>query len=286
MITQRAAPKFEIGITPGSDPNGIRYLADSPVLPKSDMVALTEYPEETDYLVHAEENQYWLSRLKDPFPLFKKVDSYGEQQADFFLKQIETVAKWEQVRLLDNPETGIGPEEIQLEFYIITAPGDYAENAPKELADWWNHPVLAYGRRGEAWYYPAFQLKVRNSGLRPFWFSALFLCSDFSITNRLLPKQLLEPGQEDWARMVAGAYSNATIPVLVEDILYQQDIQVIDEHLKVIITTEEPNTDLFFQEGLEPDPGSSRKKRALVFRHQPEEDDWCCRDAHLRVFRP
>ncbi|HMQ88923.1 MAG TPA: hypothetical protein PKB07_15110 [Flavilitoribacter sp.] len=54
----------------------------------------------------------------------------------------------------------------------------------------------------------------------------------------------------------------------------------------MIITTEEPNTDLFFQEGLEPDPGASRKKRALVFRHQPEEDDWCCRDAHLRVFRP
>ncbi|HMQ64118.1 MAG TPA: hypothetical protein PKE06_25765 [Flavilitoribacter sp.] len=227
MITQRAAPKFEIGITPGSDPSGIRYLADSPVLPKSDMVALTRYPEETDYLIHAEENQYWLSRLKDPFPLFKKVDSYGEQQADFFPKQIETVAKWEQVRFLDNPETGIGPEEIQLEFYIITAPGEYAENAPKELADWWNHPVLAYGRRGETWYYPAFQLKVRNSGLRPFWFSALFLGSDFSITNRLLPQQLLEPGQEDWARMLAGAYSNATIPVQVEDILYQQDIQVL-----------------------------------------------------------
>lgn len=283
-IKRRAIPKLDLAFAPGSDPEGINLLRSLIADQASDLFRLQEEIIGSAFLIHAKDNTYFLSRTHHAEPLFQRVPGYNIEGADFFVKQLDKVANWQQVLDLQHPGTGIRDSEIGIELYRVTEPGNEEDTAPVEVIDWQaTLSLFSYIFDKGQWHRPAFQLKICNNGLRPLWVGLLYLGSDFSIDNQLLTKEMLAPGQEVWAQEIFNGYAYRTISLHIQDNQLRKGINRIDEYLKLFISTEELNTDVYCQKGLD---ANRTKMPNLVFkRRQPVERDWATKVMWFRVER-
>ena len=278
-LDQLATPKMRLAFAPGSDPDGVEHLRSAILRRTTNQYALEEGSTGAGYLVHAREGAYFLSRTHNEQPLFERVGWYSPESALTFLKKLDAVATWQQLLEWSNPGATIRESEITLYLHRVTDPGNYEDNARVEEVDWQSGPaVFPYTRAGNEDFEPAFQLKIKNSGSRKLWVSLLYLSSDFGITNALIPKLLLEPGQEAWALDKAEDYEYRTIPLRIDD----ERLSSVDEFFKLLICTDELNTDTYNQEGLKPD---QLPHRALGLRERPRQRDWTEKVVGVRVVR-
>ena len=282
LVSRRATPKYRVAIAPGSDPAAVAALTERLARKGSDLYALADATTTADFAIHAHDNQLWLTRAQDPLPLAQAVQGHDEPAITNFLHQIEAIASWRQVLDLNNPHTGIPASEIELTLYRVTEAGNTENDAPVTEMDWQAAPVMfPYVQAGKEWRKPAFQLKLRNTSPRTLWFSLLYFGTDFSITNVLLPKQAIEPGQEAWASYVRSGYAYRTIPLQIDAPYLAQGMTALDEYLKVLVCTEELDTDLLCQEGWKPTGGH----RTLHLPEQPPQRDWKAVDVWIRILR-
>ncbi|MFN0215055.1 MAG: caspase family protein [Saprospiraceae bacterium] len=283
-ILQMAGPKLGVAFAPGSDPQGLELLSSLMERQNSPQVQIQDSATEADYIIHAQNGAFFLSRENDPRPLFQAVQGFDETASKTFLRKLEKVANWHQLLTLSNPETSIREGEINLELFQMKEARKEQEmdnDVPLTLVDWQANPVVfSYFQQDMK---PAFQLKMSNTGSRPLWVSMVYLGSDFSIKNQLLPKVLLDAGQELWAQEVLkNGQSFRTIPLQIEETQISQGITSVDEYMKVIISTEELNSDFYNQEGLlrDAEAGTTR----LAGRgDMPEEKDWATKTIWLRI---
>ncbi|MBL7809117.1 MAG: caspase family protein [Saprospiraceae bacterium] len=285
-IMQMERPKLNVAFAPDSDPRVVELLSLLSRVYNSPFVQLQDTAAKADYIIHADQNAFILSRKNDPRPLFQTSQVYDEAAAKTFLRNVAKVATWHQILALSNPRTSIRDAEISLElFQMKEARGDHemGNDVPMALVDWQVHPVVfSYFEKNMK---PAFQLKLRNTGFRPLWVSVLYLGSDFSITNQLLAKGLLGAGQETWVQEVLkNGQSFRTIPLRIEETQNREGNTFVDEYIKVIISTEELNTDFYNQvrTPIEHEVGGTR----LAGRGEiPVEKDWTTKTIWLRVER-
>lgn len=281
VVKHRAIPRLALAFAPGCDPAGERLLRN---LMQHYIPDVLVSPNESDgLLIHVRDNHIYLTRSHDPVPLFQRVKGCDEAAIRLFLTQLNVVANWQQVLELHNPDSGIGDDEVALELLRVTDPGNESDNATVEPVDWRDTPVcFPYAQWGEQWLRPAFQLKIRNIGARPLWAGLLYLGSDFSINNQLLPKQALNPGSEIWATDIFEGYAYRTIPLQIDDHQQARGITAVDEYIKLLISTEELNTDLYYQEGLRPDTADPR---GIDRRVHPTQRDWATKTVWIRIER-
>ncbi len=285
-LVELAQPPLRLAVAGGSDAEGIGALQRLLGQKASGFFALMPDAASADYLLHAAEGAYFLSRRFDEQPLFHRVHGYGESSATDFINKLERVANWLQLLRLSNPASSIGMEEMEIGLYRVTEPGNTDNDAPVEEVDWRSPALFEYIQKDGEWFQPAFQFRVKNTGQRRLWISLLYLSSNFGITNLLLPKQELGPGEEAWAADVFEGYPYRTLPLQVEDSYLENGIHEIDEYLKLIICTEEFDTNRFNQEGLPPD-GALQPHRQVIFRRQlARKPDWVAREVHLQLRRP
>lgn len=284
-LTELAAPRLRLATAAESQAEAITLLSNLLGRKNSDFFQLVPDANSADFLVHAKAGAYFLSRRFDEQPLFQKVMGYEEASAVDFVNKLEKVANWLQLLRLSNPATSINAEEITIELYRVTEPGNTEDDAPVELVDWCSPTRFEYvGRQGK-WVPPGFQFKVKNTGQRALWVSLLFLADDFGITNQILPKQALEPGQEAWAADVFEGHPYRTLSLDMEDYYLERGIHTLDEYLKLIICTDEFDTDNFNQEGLPPE-GALLSHRKVGFRRQSiRKPDWTVREVHMQLHR-
>nr|WP_044234076.1 hypothetical protein [Haliscomenobacter hydrossis] len=157
---------------------------------------------------------------------------------------------------------------------------------PLESADFLSLEVPEFDRvvaitSGEA----GFKLKIKNTGYRTLWVSLLYLSEDFGISNVLLPKQALNAGEEVNAADVVNGFPYFVIPLRLEEHHSAKGIHAIEECLKVIISTEEFNTDLFNQKGLPPDEEPMRPTRAVGRVKDVVTKDWRTLEIWVRIER-
>ncbi|MCA0237179.1 MAG: caspase family protein [Bacteroidetes bacterium] len=265
VIRLRAKPKLNIAFASGSDSEGVSFLTAAIENRGSDLFQLCSMVMQAECLVHAKNGTYFLSRTHHDLPFFEPIQGYGTTTAIFFLQKLEVVANWLHTLNLSNHNTRIPESDITIELYRVTEPGNESDNAPVELVDWQTDIALfRYTPGGSR---PGFQLKIRNTGQQPYWIGVLYLDSNFAISNALLPKQELQPGQEVWATDVFENYQYRTIPLRID----LPDLSAVDEYIKVVICTGELNTEPFVQKGLSahfPYLRSDAKRQHL------EQTDW------------
>ncbi|HRI60577.1 MAG TPA: caspase family protein [Saprospiraceae bacterium] len=281
-IKRRAIPKLTLAFSRGSDPKGVTLLSDLIRKQSCDLFQLRDQMAGNGYLIHAGNDEYFLTRTHDDSSLFEPENGFNEASASAFLKKLEKVANWQQVLELQNQDTGIRDSEIYIQLFRLTeARREEAmdNDVPVEPVDWEAGPaIFSYFQKDGEFLKPALQLKLRNTGHRTLWVSLLYLGNDFSMTNALLPKQGLGPGEEVWASDVVDGYAYRTIPLQIE----ADKLAAIDEYLKVFICTEELNTDMYLQKGLAADTDAHR---TIGFRQQPKEKDWATKTVGVRVER-
>ena len=283
VMKRRAIPPYTLGIAPGSDPAGIAAVEAQLQQVKANLFTLTR-DKPVDFLLHAVDGALFLSRLHDYAPLFRRVPGYDEAAALFFLQKLETIAAWRQVLDLHHPDTQIRDEEITLDLQRVTEAGNDSNDAPTEAVDWRVPPVLfPYLDKDGKLQPPGFKLKIKNTGRRALWVSLLYLSEDFGISNVLLPKQALNPGEEANAADVVNGFPYFVIPLRLEERHQTKGIHAIEECLKVIISTEEFNTDLFNQKGLPPDEAPLRPTRAVGRVRDVVTKDWRTLEIWVRI---
>lgn len=287
VVVRRAVPKLEAFIAPDSDAGAVSALQQCLEQSPTDFFQLGSNNSSAGFTIHARDNALWMTRLCEERPLFQRVRGYDPAAIKVLLKRIEVVANWRQILDLSNFSTGILDEEIAIVLYRVVDPGNEENDAPVEVVDRSRPADFFYVEKGRQWYKPAFQMKIRNTGRRPLWISLLYFSCDFSITNQLLPKQLLAPGEEAWAQDVFEGEVFRTIPLAFDEAYRQQGIKFIEEYFKLLICTEELNTDSFNQKGLDPDTGSVSPTRSLDLRcrTQPEKRDWRAKEIKIAIIR-
>ena len=286
-LIQRAEPLIKVAVSLSSNREAVALLKTELEESKAGRFELVDDSRMARFLIWAEDKSYYLTSASDDRPLFKRVVGTDRPTVVDFINKAEKVMNWMKLMEWENEKGGsISDQELELSLWRITDPGNEADNAPKEWVDWQQTVALRYQRdRIGQVHEPAFQFKVKNTGGRKLWVSLLFLADDFSISNDLIHKEVLEPGDEAWAldRDKEGLTFKTNI-LAVEEAYQDWNINATDQYLKLIISTEEFDTSDFNQKGLQLErltmPLRGRRKR----RDRPASD-WTVKEVHFRVIK-
>ncbi|MEL7120199.1 MAG: caspase family protein [Bacteroidota bacterium] len=255
-----------------------------------EFIELLPDPNQAQYHIQVVGDAFRLTLPGQNYPLFKSVRPIDTDRADFFLDQVERVAKWNNLKELQNPRTSIQDNELEIKLYRITEIGNQEDDAPSELVDWRERNIFSYGFKDNEWHQPSFRLSIKNVGQRTLYASALDLQPTFGITNKFLRiKELTPGGEEVWLIDFFENFAYKTIPLTLENEYLSWGISEISEFFKLIVSTDPRlQTDNYNQDALELEfnPDFQTKRAGRKRSKQPVGHDWKTIDIELNVIRP
>ncbi len=284
-IVRQVVSRLNFALAPGNAPTVEDQFRDFIHQFKSDVMTVGNQQADGDYLIHIKDDAFYLTNKFSDEPLFRKSPGWDLAGIQRFTDDLVKVANWRRVLGLSNPTSKINPEDLEIEFFQGTDPGNDSDNMPVKQLDWVNPDPFEYKQKGAAWHQPTFQFKVTSNFRKPLYVSLLYLDNNFGITNHLMAKEELKTGQTAWAQEVLeDGQSFRSILLQVEDHFYEKGIEEIDEFLLLIASTEELDTDILNQEGLPPEPLKS-PTRGPVRRGPAVIRDWTTRLIPLKIIR-
>jgi Caspase domain len=224
-------PVLKVAFSKDCDASGVDFLKKQLLKKDSKTLQLVDNESDTDYLIRAYKDAYRLTKRGDTVPLFKRETGFSDGSAQYFIKSMETVATWKAKIELDNPLTSIKDNE----FEIIVLDG-----ADKPLT----RPYLLQQSDDE--HNAPIRVGIKNIGTRNYWVSALYIGSDFGVTNEFLPKKEIKPNETAWVE-----YNNKpSIPFLIQKEYLSWGVNEIHEYFKIFISTDEIDTSIHNQSAL------------------------------------
>ncbi|MEZ4772122.1 MAG: caspase family protein [Bacteroidia bacterium] len=245
---------------------------------KSLSVEIVENEAEADYVLHAENSEYRITKSYDTRPLVQQVYGYETAQAKLVRDYFLHIARWKFVRELNNPDTKLNKKQgiqksnypIKMQLFVLDPDGNERESDIREVN---TLEMNVPNEEGEL--FGKFRIKLTNVGSENLYCSLLYMPMTFGIYNTLLPGGgiWLDPGDEIWA--VEGEY----IALSVDGYIYDFDWDGSSEYLKLIVSATEFSTEELTLEEL-PLPEITRSKVSRgAFHYSPpksgvKEDDW------------
>ncbi|MEM8908999.1 MAG: caspase family protein, partial [Bacteroidota bacterium] len=278
LFTEFPASPLRFAFAENNEEQGTNILLDKwkQLAQKSNYLEHVPSVMEADYLVHAKNNQFWTQKRGNTVHVFQRIQGYHEEAAAQIFKNLETIAQWHRIKRANDLNSPLNYAKIELEFNEVTRPSDNFMEAleVKRIDDFLiRNPVLRYrhedktrdARQGDLT--PRFQLKIHNheDNRRPLWFSVLYLGSNYCISNQLLPVKKLDAGQSTFIRYFDPNYgiTSDLIPLKVDNPYLNARIYEIEEHFKVIVSSQEFDTNDLNQDGLPFDPILDEPTRGL-----------------------
>lgn len=264
---------------------------------------ITTEPTAADYILAARHSSFQLLKPGDDRPVFRRVEEYSEENARRFLQLSDRVAFWHHVQRIYHPTSRLTDQDFAIDWYRLDEAGawdqspEQSNSAPATRLNWKVPQEFAYGRdqrqpADKQDLAPAFRLRVRNTGRRPLFVSAVTLSATFGISNALLSQQELAPGEDIWMEDRPSGTTDIyqSIPVFIDPQLLALDVNEVTEYIKVFISTEEVDTNRFNQQPLDME---RPQRTAAVTRGQgrqgltaPSGPDWTVADLTMRILRP
>ncbi len=262
--------RTRIGLAKDSDAAGaslVRRGWDDQRLP---LLQWAEDASTADYLIRAYNGSFRLTTLTSEVPLFRRVKGYSMPAFYEFLEDVERVANWDSRKRVQNPNTKLPKEYITVSV----------TNSEKE-------PVSApfIFRQPEAGVETTVHVSIQNTSPRTLWISFLMFGCDFSITNQYLPKRELAPGEIATIEVL----NNPSIPLIIPEELLSWGVSEVEEYFRIFVSSDEPDTDSYNQNGLELDlkiqaerPVGRGKATLLAL----STEDWCVIDMPYTLVSP
>lgn len=261
-------PVLKVAFSKDSEASGIDFLKKHLIHKQPETLQLVENESDTDYLIRAYKDSYRLTKRGDTVPLFKRETGFTDSSAQYFIKSMETVATWKAKIELDNPLTSITDNE----FELIVLDGD-----DKPLT----RPYLL--QQSDEEHNARIRVGIKNTGTRNYWVSALYIGSDFGVTNEFLQKQEIKPTETAWVQ-----YNNKpSIPFLIQKEYLSWGVNEIHEYFKIFISTDEIDTSIHNQSALVLDTRDTATRAIMdiegpsVLRH-----DWRTFLVPITIFCP
>lgn len=200
--------------------------------------------DDSDYWVYAYEHEgeqkYRITRQDVDRPVSKQQTVFSKDTAAKVIEELVQIARYHRVANLFNANTTfVSPNNPKLElFEIINGVEQQLNTAQGEVR-------LNYRYVGGQWVVPTIRIKLTNNTMRRLWCSVLDLAANFEITNDLLPKQRLEPGESIFL------FDGQSIEPEFPEALGAMGINEVRSIMKLFASTEEFDSSLFNLKGLE-----------------------------------
>ena len=184
-------------------------------------------------------------------PLLKAVKGYDDLHAGKIIRNLEHIARWQQIESLNNPESKISNDAVQIA--VRHKDTDEKWDLDKDF-------TLHYEYANGEWQKPTFELELRlgENQKQPLHCALLYLDGNGSFSIRavaLLPVygQWLDPKGDKAGSVVKvlPAYEGQPIRVRVEDDLWEQGITETQATIKLIASTEAFDASSIEQKALE-----------------------------------
>ena len=280
-IIQMPVPQLKLAFTKNSTPKEKEILKTILKKEINQLLSIISTKSKAQFYINATEDGFQLLKRGETIPVFRSVKGTSNNHATDFLNKVKKVASWIRYMELSSPFSKIKDAELKIDFYKTTEAGNIDDDAPVKKVSKLNQSIsLKYLFDGDVWHSPAFQTKLTNKSNRNLWVSVLYFSKDNGITNELLPKQELKPKENVWLRQVQDGISYRTISVVLDDIYLKQGVHEIQETLKVIISSDEFDTQFMCQEGLE-----QEVKRKLAKRKSAFTTDWTTKEISIKIIR-
>lgn len=218
------------------------------------------------------------SNEKDLSPIFPFFSEPDKKCIDLFIDAIEKYYQWVNLLKLQNPDTKIQEEHIDISFYRSTN-REQNNNTVFEKVNT-NHSIELFFNKEYPSISSKFKLLIKNKGEQNLWVSACYFDADYSIQNHLIDIQELEKGEEVWAFSVGkNGKRTQNIPVSIPGALSSDKPKTINAYLKLFFCTEEFNTDGLNQKGITQKSKAKRSRRIKLITHS----DWMTKEIFLNI---
>ncbi|MEL7427251.1 MAG: caspase family protein, partial [Bacteroidota bacterium] len=290
--------KVKVHVVPNDNPNPASYI----------MQAYKDYPpvyfefvdksDEADYWIRSANDTYSVTLPGETHPIFRRLSGCHDTSAQIILQDLDTVGHWRHVRNISNSRTTLKRDNYEITLYRVDQPGAWEsdDECAATVVDWREEVIFNYDydvskerEEGKKWLQPAFRMQIKNTSSRRLYFSAVNLNSEFGITNKFLPSQVLEPGEDVFILdTISSGQTFKTIPLGIHNAFIAHGINEATEFFKIFISTQEVSTDGFNQQSLEmDDPKVSIGVRAgRGESNQPPQHDWTVEDITFKTVRP
>lgn len=276
-------PRLKVAFSKDSEKAGIMALETALTKNPPALLQLVGNVNDADYLIRAIDTTYSLTKREDvtaEFPVFRRVEGYNVMSANSFIQNMQSVATWQAKLLLDNPLTKIQDSEFEL---IVLDGNDKPFPTTKKIDNnkttTLTHYELCQSAEDKE---VIVQLAIKNTGNRPYWVSGVFFSSDFGITNEILPKKQIAPGQTAWVEFE----NDKHIPMMVQSAYLSWGIREIQEYLKFFISTDAIDTSIHNQDALELDVKEGGKRAMQRSVSAIPANDWRTILVPLKVICP
>lgn len=299
-LARASRPGLKVAFAAGGSPESEKSIREAIEEDPRYEVILVGGPKEARYFIHTAGGQLSLTRQENGRPVFQPIAMGGKAEIHKFLLCATKLERWIRAMELGNRRSEIDEQDISIELRVVTDPSRSGNEAPTRLVEdpytlagpkechhkyvggEWRSPesepnVLHYDFIDGEWHAPRFQLRITNNNPdRRYWVSALYLGYELSISNDLLNPVELEP--ENSVNLKTGEEVNIAVGILDEH--HEAGLAEVTEYLKIFISTSQPNTEIYVQEGLQSDEFTKG-----IDTEEPAED-WTVRTIPLPVVRP
>jgi hypothetical protein len=173
-----------------------------------------------DYGLVCKAGSFWLTHQGDDSALVAPAET-----AEQALRQLAHIVRWRQFAELNNPLTGIDPQEVEFSLIPGRQGQDGVPGSEVRLSARWD---------ASGWIAPEFRLRFANRGQRPLYFALLSLDETYACSTSLIAAgvQKLAPGDEPgWA--LGGQALKSAVPQALRD----QGIHESRDLLRLIVST-------------------------------------------------
>jgi pimeloyl-ACP methyl ester carboxylesterase len=256
-------------------------------------------PEDADYHLLADKNQYWIVLSASKRPVVAPIPEQSTQAgympyfANKAVQRLEHIARWQNILQLKSPATSrIQPDDIQMEIIVLS--GRQASNSGAEMR-------LEYTNNNGEWTPPIIQLRLTNNSDKNLYCNVLNLTENYGVELPFFPEKssirLAPKGSENSVTVTNFADLGFVIP----DEFLAQGITEYKDILKLIVSTSEFDASLLEQDGLNP-PSPKRSiggrsvleslmqetgdRNAVRMKARGNNNDWLTQEIAVTIVRP
>ena len=281
-ILQMEVPQLKVAFTTKSTKKEKETLTAVLTKKKENTISIVKSKRKAQYYIHATPDGFQLLKRGETLPVFRTVNSTSKSNAIDFWNKVKKVAKWVRYVELANPVSNIKDTDLKIDLFKTTEAGNIDDDAPdKKISRLSKTISFDYLKDGNEWHTPAFKAKLTNKSARNLWVSVLYFSKDSGITNELLPKHELKPKTSVWLRQIQDDMEYRTIPLELGDVFFQHGIHEITETLKIIISSDEFDTEFMCQEGLEQEVKRKLAKR----KNTTTATNWTTKEISFKIIR-
>jgi hypothetical protein len=254
-------------------------------------VQMTGNLEEAEFFIHTSNDAIWLRRKGEEKPIFQPVKATVLDMSHTldFWKKVDSVMQWFHLKNLDNPTTSIKTEELSLTLYRSENIETWWEVQPENMervGDWAHINTFTFRDKKP----PSFALSIENTGSRTLFCSGLVMSGRFGIDNEYLQNVKLIPAQKVFMTLNDSGISTHSIGLSINDTLYEMGVREQIDYIKVLVSTDDLNTQVFVQEPLniEGAAPATREVLKMIGRSVPiiTKPDWISFLIPLHIVRP